>query len=331
MLKSFLIMLKDTINIKVESGRGGQGSFAKYKKRYIGGDGGMGGNVYLQGNENLHDFTTLNSDKIYKAENGKNGKPNNKKGRRGKDLYIKVPLITEIWVNDKLKCIIKKHGDTAKVAIGALGELGNISQRRNRNIGTIQSQLETERVELNLILKLYSDAIFIGYPNAGKSSMLNEITNANVKTAYYEFTTLDPQIAYMDGIVLMDLPGLIEGTYEGKGLGTKFLKHTEYSKLLIHFVSLENKDPIETYKSLRAEIKNIDEDLYQKEEMVILSKHDEASEGKQKKILRLFENKGIPTVLCSIIDEKSIENVKSKIRKLLNERFTAISDKKSQY
>ena len=310
-------MLTDTVKIKIQSGRGGAGSMSTLKNRGTGGDGGRGGKVFILGDENIYDLNSFNPEKNYKAEDGKSGNTNNKTGAIGKDLIISVPLTTEVLIDGEVAFKITQHGQKELILLGGLGEFGNVSIKRNPKLEDkiIQSKAEKETIEL--VLKLQSDIVFLGYPNAGKSSLLNSLTKAKAKTASYPFTTLDPQIGFMDSLKLMDLPGLIEGTHEGKGIGTKFLKHTESAKLVAHFISLENSDLLEVYESLSKEIKDISEELYNKREVIVLTKTDEIKKDAVDRAERLFENKGLEVVSCSIIDDESIEEVKRRFKELV--------------
>lgn len=310
-------MLQDEINIKIEAGSGGRGSNAMYSNRPAGGDGGKGGDVYLKGSINTYDLSFFDSEKTYKAQNGGAGQQKSQRGENAQDLVLLVPLTTEVRLNGKLIGKIEENGQTMKILSGGVGGYGNNTLMRNRNLRLNENERQGEKGYFNLILKLKSDIIFIGYPNAGKSSLLNELTNAHVKTAPYQFTTLEPQLGLMDSIVLMDLPGLIEGTYEGKGLGTSFVKHTENCKLIVHFVSMENENPYESYLSMREEIKNISIDMYNKPEIVVLTKTDLVSEEQLEREKAVFEKNGIYTVETTIIDPQSLTALKNKFKKLL--------------
>ncbi|MFC1780295.1 GTPase [Patescibacteria group bacterium] len=307
-------MLKDKIRIKIQSGRGGAGSMSTFGYKSTGGDGGRGGKVYILGDENTYDLRRYDHSKNYKAEDGKPGQMKNKTGAIGKDLILPVPLTTEVFIGEELAYRIEKHGQKELILKGGLGRPGNVSLKRDQKLEYKIIKSEGEKKTLDLVLKLQSDIIFIGYPNAGKSSMLNCLTEAKAKTASYAFTTLDPQVGLMDSVKLMDLPGLIEGTHEGKGLGTRFLKHTENVKLVAHFISLENSDPLDVYESLRREIKSISEELYNKREVIVLTKTDEAKKEEIQKAERLFKNRGLEVVSCSIIDDESIERVKERFK-----------------
>lgn len=310
-------MLKDTTLIKIESGMGGRGSMALRANRAFGGDGGDGGNVYLKGSSNVYDLSKFDYGKKFKADSGGNGLPQNKKGTDGKDLIVELPLVTEVYVDDELVFKVEVNGEPIKVLDGGIGGLGNRSQKKFKFEDIDKTAKENKELEIRLVLKLQSDVIFIGYPNAGKSSMLNELTNARVKTAAYEFTTLEPQLGFMGSLKLMDLPGLIDGASEGKGLGTRFLKHTENSKLVAHFVGLENDNPYEVYTNLREEMKKIGLELYNQQEVVLLSKSDDVDEKKVSEAVKKFEENGLEVIVCSIIDDKSIQRVKDIFEKLV--------------
>ena len=168
-----------------------------------------------------------------------------------------------------------------------------------------------EELDLVLELELFSDVLLIGFPNAGKSSLMNSITNSKSEVAAYEFTTLNPQLGRMNGVTIMDLPGLIEGTYEGKGLGTKFLKHTRSAKLIAHLVSLESEDIIGSYKRIRKELENIDPDLINKPEVIILSKSDLVKKeeiGEKLELMKQFNKK---IFVISVYDYDSLEALKN--------------------
>lgn len=314
-------MLVDTIKIKIQSGKGGHGSMATFANQSVGGDGGDGGDVYFVGSSNIPDLFKYSEDDTYKADNGSNGMKQNKKGSKGKDLVLQVPLVTEIRQRGNLLFRIEKEGEKVKVLTGGTGSLGNVTLKRKSHNNLPASEIETLRQEksiwVDVTLKLKSDIIFIGYPNAGKSSLLNMITNANVKIASYAFTTLEPQRGMLNGLILMDLPGLIDGTYVGKGLGTKFVKHTENSRLLAHFVSMENPNPYETYANMRTEIGKISTILFKMPELVILTKTDESTKEAVKKAEQSFIKKGHQVVSCSIIDDDSMIKVKEAFTELL--------------
>ena len=317
-------MLKDKVTVTIKSGAGGRGSMAMILSKVFGGDGGRGGDIYLQGDENVYDLNWYEYGHKYKTENGECGKSHHKDGNEARDITLYVPLTTEVFFKKKYQGTVDKHGQKILILEGGRGGLGNTSLKRATMNGIFDEKDPLidggpgKTKEMSLILKLKSDVIFIGLPNAGKSTMLNTLTNSKVKIAAYAFTTLDPQLGIMDGnIKLMDLPGLIEGTNEGKGLGTRFLKHTQYARLVAHFVSLENPDPWKAYIDMRSELEKLSKNLYNLPEIIILTKSDELELKEVKKIEKLFSKKGLPVVSTSIIDDESIEKIKSEFKRLL--------------
>jgi GTP-binding protein len=323
MLK-YKAMLIDNIKIKVKSGDGGNGliSFNNHQKAY-GGDGGKGGDIILVGDQNLYDLSRYNSSSKYEAETGEKGGIHRRKGKNGDSLTLKVPLVTRVLDTDgnELTQIIE-HNQKYKLLKGGQGGLGNYSLRGTNREGKY-SRKRAERgkeIQIELELNLKSDAILLGYPNAGKSSIINALTRANSKVASYEFTTLEPQLGVMDGYIkLMDLPGLIEGTYKGRGVGKKFLKHTKYSKLLIHCISMENKNLVEKYKSMREEFKKISDDLYKMNELIVLTKYDIYTPNQAKDIKDSFEkeiNKKVLAVSTYLKD--SLLDLNKEIRSRLD-------------
>ncbi|HEQ65428.1 MAG TPA: Obg family GTPase CgtA [bacterium] len=287
-------MFVDRAKIEVKAGRGGDGVIksTRFRKRATGGNGGRGGHVYLEGTINRYDLKFTKGKSKYSAEDGYRGEDNRKKGKDGEDLIIKVPLITEVYDTEGNRiCSIESNGERVIIARGGDGGIGNYEHRvepEGWSIATPGSEGEERTLILKLVLA--ADVIFIGFPNSGKSSMLNELTNAKAKVAPYPFTTIEPNLGLAGDLKLMDLPGLIEGTYKGKGLGTGFLKHTDRAKLVAHFISLEGNDPLDAYKIMRKELKNISEELYQKEEVIVLTKHDVLDPETVKSVEKMFHS-----------------------------------------
>ena len=307
-------MFKDTIEISTISGDGGLGSTLMYGPRPIGGDGGNGGNIILKGTATRRDLSHLSPSKPYKAKDGKPGSTKRRSGTKGDDLIIEVPLGTEVYENEKLLLKISKDLQEEKLLEGGLGSLGSISLSANNfKMREYKYNVEGKEKTINLVLKLACDVIFFGLPNAGKSSMLNELAHTAVKTASYSFTTLEPQTGLMDGLILMDLPGLIEGTVDGKGVGDEFIKHTENANLIVHFVSLEDIDPISSYKRIRKEILTLPVRIQKMKEVIVLTKHDSISNVKRDEIVKELGKLNPEITYSSIIDDESLEKVKELI------------------
>ncbi len=303
-------MFKDTVKLRRAGGHGGAGVVRFDENlRPAGGTGGDGGNVYLQGSESIYDFKRYPNNALYKAENGKPGGPNNQIGSKGDDLIVLVPLTTVVYDSEGNKILeINSHNEKKLLFKGGRGGLGNGYFRgkgASRKEETTEAK-EGESMKVRLELELNSDVIFIGLPNVGKSSILGELTNADAKVAHYAFTTIDPQLGRMDGVTLMDLPGLIEGTYDGKGVGTSFAKHTRRTKIVAHFLSAESPDIIADYKLIRTELENIDPELAAKPEIIVISKSDAKTKKELTDLKKLFKKKEVQFV--SIInDDQQLE------------------------
>lgn len=304
-------MLVDHAQITVKAGNGGRGCFKTRFKRPIGGDGGKGGDIYIEGSTHVADLGQFRGMTYFEAESGNSGQQDGKQGRFGKDFTILVPFGTTITINDTVIATITRDEPRYQVSKGKKGALGNESLKRlQRERPISEADLIAEEVTLQLDFALTADVLFIGYPNAGKSSMLNQLTRAHAKVAPYAFTTVEPQLGRLEQLILMDLPGLIDGTHSGKGLGTGFLKHTRQSRLIAHFVSLEADSPNTQYLQLRAELSQIDKELSDKPEIVILTKSDEATPEKIKAVLADFKKLRISPIVCSILDDSSIQTVR---------------------
>jgi GTP-binding protein len=268
-----------------------------------GGDGGNGGDIYVVGQRNLHTLHQYAQQKDFQAQNGESGASKQMHGKSGEDLYLYFPLGTELYVREYDRRIdLTEEGQKELLFRGGAGGLGNVhfksSTNRSPEEFTAGKQGEFGTVDVNL--KFIAEVGLIGYPNVGKSNLLNTLTNAQSKVANYNFTTLEPHLGDWYGHILADIPGLIEGASEGRGLGIKFLKHIERTRFLVHLIDASSKDFVKDYKTIRAELGKYNKELLNKNEIVVISKIDnlypnvkEVLKGKisSKKILKPKENK----------------------------------------
>lgn len=323
-------MIIDEIKIKVSGGRGGDGCVvfdrSKFSQGPSGGSGGNGGNVYFEGVSNLAALNKLRYKKEFLAEDGENGKAKLLDGARGKDIIIKVPIGTVVHNLDNHKNIeITKVGEKVIIAKGGKGGRGNWHFRSSINTTPMEFEKGTNGEQLNLFLELrmIADVGLIGLPSAGKSSLLNALTKAEAKVAAYPFTTLEPNLGDYYGLIIADIPGLIEGASTGKGLGTKFLRHIKRTRVLIHCISSESENLLKDYKIIRYELEKYEKSLAQKKEYVFLTKTDLISEDEKKKKIKELKKISPDVMAVSVYDEDSLDNT----IKLLNE-INEIRDKK---
>ncbi|OGE76312.1 MAG: hypothetical protein A3C85_01480 [Candidatus Doudnabacteria bacterium RIFCSPHIGHO2_02_FULL_48_21] len=320
-------MIIDDITIKVSSGKGGRGAVAfsnvKMSKGPTGGSGGRGGDVYLEGVSDLSALNSLRFKKELKAENGQDGRIQTRDGKIGEDLVFKVPAGTVIHNLDTGEKIdVVKIGQRVLVAKGGRGGKGNFLFRSARNVTPMQYQegRPAETFNLRLELKMIADVGFVGLPNVGKSSVLNELTNARSKAANYQFTTLEPNLGVYYDLILADIPGLIAGASQGRGLGVKFLRHIERTKTLFHFVSAESVDPAGDYKTIRKELGAYSKPLLKKTEYLFISKSDVVPPKDLKKIIAKMKKLNSRVLPVSIYDFDSIEKIKKILNKIAKQK-----------
>jgi GTPase len=318
----------DQVKIYVKAGNGGDGSPSFRREKFIeyggpdGGDGGKGGSVLLKSEQNLNTLIDYRYQQHHKAQRGENGSGQNRTGKSGNDLILKVPLGTQVFEEDNKTLIndFTKIGEIFVVATGGKGGLGNtrFKSSTNRAPKKITKGGLGEEFTIFLQLKTIADIGIIGLPNAGKSSLLAAITNANPKIANYQFTTLNPNLgvaSYDDKeITIADIPGLIEGAHEGTGLGVQFLKHIERCKSLLHLIDITNEDIKKSYKQVKNELKNYSPDLLKKKELIVLNKIDLIDINEAKKIIKDFsKDKNCEVMSLSTLEKKSISNIKAKL------------------
>lgn len=322
-------MLIDHALIEVASGRGGDGavSFLHDKNTEYGGpdggNGGRGGHVYFRATHNLNNLYRFRHGKLFRAEDGKKGGKKNMNGLQGADLYVDVPLGTLLIRESDhfLLGDLKEEGEILLVAKGGRGGRGNASFKssRRRIPRFAEGGEPGERFRILLELKSIADIGLIGFPNAGKSTFLNVVSRANVETGDYPFTTISPNLGtfYSDEgkrYIVADLPGLIEGASEGKGLGLTFLRHAERCRVLLHLVSMSEDNPYERYKIIREELMKYGAHLEDRPEVVIASKmDDEFAEARKKE----FDAKlGFASFPLSSYTRQGIDEILSKARYL---------------
>jgi|TARA_B000000557_G_scaffold55608_1_gene42979 GTP-binding protein len=318
----------DQVKIYVKAGDGGDGSPSFRREKFIefggpdGGDGGKGGSVIFKAERNLNTLIDFRYQQHHKAKRGDNGSGQNRTGKSGDDLILNVPLGTQVFEEDNKTLIydFDKVGDEFVVAKGGKGGLGNtrFKSSTNRAPRKFTKGTSGEEFTIYLQLKTIADIGIIGLPNAGKSSLLAAITNANPKIANYQFTTLNPNlgVASYDNkeITLADIPGLIEGAHKGTGLGIQFLKHVERCKSLLHMIDITNEDIKKSYKQVKTELKNYSSKLSKKKEIIVLNKIDLISKNKLKQIVDNFsKNTKSEIMTVSTLKKNSISKVKAKL------------------
>ncbi|MFL2893825.1 MAG: Obg family GTPase CgtA [Candidatus Pelagibacter sp.] len=318
----------DQVKIFIKAGDGGSGSPSFRREKFIefggpdGGDGGKGGSIILTSERNLNTLIDYRYKQHFKAGRGGDGLGKNKTGKGGEDLYLKVPVGTQILEEDNKTLIFdfKEEKEEFLVASGGKGGFGNtrFKSSTNRAPKKFTKGRKGEEFWIWLQLKTIADIGIIGLPNAGKSSLLASITRANPKIANYKFTTINPNLGvvrYDDKeVTLADIPGLIEGAHQGVGLGIKFLKHIERCKSLVHLIDINEEDLSEAYKQVRNELKKYSKDLIYKKEIVVLNKIDLIDKKTLKDKKNYFErNIKKKTVLLSTFNKSLISDFKSKL------------------
>ena len=318
----------DQVKIYVKAGNGGDGSPSFRREKFIeyggpdGGDGGSGGSVILRAEQNLNTLIDYRYQQHHKAKRGNNGSGQNRTGKGGDNLILKVPLGTQVFEEDNKTLIYDfiKIGEEFIVASGGKGGLGNTRFKSSTNRAPRKFTKGTlgEEFIIWLQLKTIADIGIIGLPNAGKSSLLAAITNANPKIANYQFTTLNPNlgVATYDNkeVTIADIPGLVEGAHKGTGLGTQFLKHIERCKSLLHMIDITNNDLKKCYKQIKNELKNYSSKLSKKRELVVLNKTDLIKNDDMKKIIKDFSKHTKSEVIAlTTFEKKSISKIKAKL------------------
>ena len=320
-------MFVDELTIHIRAGKGGDGvvRWLHEKDKEFGGpsggDGGRGGNVFAVSTRNLNLLARYRHKKEFYAENAENGKNNSLHGANGRDLEILFPvgsIITNKQTGEKI--YLNKEDEKKILLKGGNGGYGNehFKSSTNRRPKEFTKGKLGEEEDFYIEVELIADIGLIGLPNAGKTSILNELTNTRGKVGDYPFTTLEPNLGEYFGHIISDIPGLIEGAAEGKGLGHKFLRHIRRVKILAHLISLENKDLAEAYKTIRKELGQFDRELLDKKELIVLTKIDLIKDEKIiKKIIKKMQKINPNTIAVTIYDNNSVKKFKDFLSKFL--------------
>jgi len=320
----------DELTIWAKAGDGGNGIVSWLRLKFVakggpaGGDGGHGADVYFKAVRDLSKLSDYSGNPQFTAENGGHGMRTSKHGADGEDLYVDIPLgsvITNIDTGERFQMLTE--GEEVLVLRGGKGGYGNEHFKSSRNVAP-EEQTDGDpgaSAHFKIELEMLVDIGFIGLPSAGKSSLTNTLTNSNARVAEYHFTTLEPHLGALQGYILADIPGLIKGAAEGKGLGHKFLKHIKRTNALAHLVSLESETPIEDYETIRAELGAYSDELLEKDEIIILSKTDTVEAGEVERVKAIFEEKyNKPVLVSSIINDEQIKEVSDFLVKYMRKK-----------
>jgi GTPase len=276
-------MFVDELTIYAKAGNGGVGVVRWRQEKYkpmagpSGGNGGNGADVVVRAIRDLNQLAKYTGNKNFVAEDGVAGMKDSLTGKNGDTLYIDVPVGSRVTDIERKRVIeLTEEGQTERILKGGGGGLGNEHFKSSTNQSPTQSTNGHKGEEGHFLIEvsLMVDIGLVGLPNAGKSTLLNALTNAQSRIGAYPFTTLEPHLGDMYGFIIADIPGLIEGAAEGKGLGHKFLRHISRTKMILHLVSLESADPVADYYTIRKELSQYDTQLSEKEEWIILTKKD---------------------------------------------------------
>lgn len=321
-------MFVDELEIYAKAGDGGDGVVRWLHAKFVakggpaGGNGGNGGDVYVRAVRDLSILSKYTGAKKFIAPNGESGKDKSRYGKASNDLYIDVPIgsiITDV-ARERVYELFEE-GATHKILRGGGGGLGNEHFKSSTNRTPLEStpgkkgEDGTFKIELSLVV----DVGLIGLPNAGKSTLLNAFTNATSPVGAYAFTTVEPHLGALFGYVLADIPGLIEGAAEGKGLGHKFLRHVTRTKMLLHLVSLEHEDPVSEYFAIRNELGKYDKSLLSKEEWIIFTKKDLADQSKIDAVLKGIDIHENRVFIISVLSEEGVKELRDELVKKLSQ------------
>lgn len=325
----------DYVKIHAESGDGGKGSVHLHREKYItkggpdGGDGGRGGHVIVRGNENLWTLVNFKFKKHFRADHGGHGSKQRSSGADGEDIYLDVPLGTVVKdaESDATLFELTEHGEEKILVEGGMGGRGNwhFKSSTNQTPRYAQPGIEGQETDVVLELKVLADVGLVGFPNAGKSTLLSVITSAKPKIADYEFTTLKPNLGIVEyrdykSFVMADIPGIIEGAAEGKGLGHYFLRHIERNATLLFLVPADSKDIGKEYEILLDELRRYNPEMMDKERLVAISKSDMLDEELMAEMRAELKKdlKEVPFMFISSVAQQGIMELKDRLWEMLN-------------
>jgi len=325
----------DYVKVDIFSGNGGKGSAHFHREKYItkggpdGGDGGRGGHIIVIADKSLWTLHHFKFKRHFRSGHGGDGSGSRSSGSDGKDVYIKVPLGTVIKDSFTNKVIFETidHCDEKIILDGGMGGLGNWNFRSSTNQAPRYSQpgIKGKEIQITLELKVLADVGLVGFPNAGKSTLLKTITSAKPKIGNYEFTTLKPNLGIVEyrdyrSFVIADIPGIIEGASEGKGLGHHFLRHIERNSILLFLISCESEKVVDQYYILLNELKKYNPELLDKDRIIVISKSDLIDKNRKDKIsLEISKKiKNIPFDFISSVSNQGLVELKDDLWKVLN-------------
>ncbi len=325
----------DYVRVFLTSGKGGKGSVHLHREKYItkggpdGGDGGRGGHVILRGNQNLWTLVTFKYKKHFKAGHGEHGSKSRSTGADGEDVYLDVPLGTIVKDAETNEVLfeITEHNEEKIILEGGMGGRGNwhFKSPTNQTPRYAQPGVDGQERDFILELKILADVGLVGFPNAGKSTLLSVITSAKPKIADYEFTTLKPNLGIVEyrdfqSFVMADIPGIIEGAAEGKGLGHYFLRHIERNATLLFLIAADSKDIGKEYNILLSELERYNPELLDKERLVAISKSDMLDDELMDEMRIELDRdlKDTPYMFISSVAQKGITELKDRLWKMLN-------------
>ena len=323
-------MFVDELTIYAKAGNGGTGVVRWRQEKFkpmagpSGGDGGRGADVFVRAVRDLNQLAKYTGNKNFMAEDGVAGMSDSCTGKNGETFYIDVPVgsrITDIDRNREIE--LTEEGQTERILKGGGGGLGNEYFKSSTNVSPTESTGGHPGEAGNFLVevRLMVDIGFVGLPNAGKSTLLNSLTNAQSRIGAYPFTTLEPHLGDMYGFIIADIPGLIEGAAEGKGLGHKFLRHVARTKMILHLVSLESEQPEADYYTIRNELSQYDKALGEKEEWIILTKKDLVNQAQIDEVQKALAKTKNRVIVVGQDDPESYKNLRDALVSHLRETY----------